>query len=49
VAGDRVAGDNVFSIKIAEQKYGLYTLEIETADIFGNMRIEKDPKVFVIH
>ncbi len=47
--GDRVAGDHVFSIKIPEQKFGLYTLEIETADINGNIRIEKDPRIYVIH
>ena len=49
VSGDRVAGDHVFSIKIPEQKFGLYTLEIETADINGNIRIEKDPHIYVIH
>ncbi|MCK4853991.1 MAG: hypothetical protein KAT31_07010, partial [Bacteroidales bacterium] len=48
-AGDRVAGDHVFSIKIPEQKFGLYTLEIETADINGNIRVEKDPRTYVIH
>ena len=49
VGGDRVAGDHVFSIRIPEQKFGLYTLEIEAADINGNIRVEKDPRVFVIH
>jgi hypothetical protein len=48
-AGDRVAGDHVFSIKIPEQKFGLYTLEIEAADINGNIRVEKDPRIYVIH
>jgi hypothetical protein len=47
--GDKVAGDNVFSIKIPEQKFGLYTLEIEAADINGNIRVEKDPRIYVIH
>ena len=49
VAGDRVAGDNVFSRNIREQKFGLYTLEIETADIYGNLKVEKEPHVVVIH
>lgn len=49
LAGDRVAGDNIFSKKIPEQKFGLYTLEIESADIFGNMSVEKEPRIFVIH
>ncbi len=49
LAGDRVSGDNIFSRKIPEQKFGLYTLEIEAADIFGNMKLEKEPRIFVIH
>jgi len=48
-AGDRVAGDHVFSIKIPEQKFGLYSLEIEAADINGNIRVKKDPRIYVIH
>jgi poly(3-hydroxybutyrate) depolymerase len=49
LAGDRVVGDNVFSKKITEQKFGLYTIEIEAADIYGNIRVEKEHSVFVIH
>jgi hypothetical protein len=49
VGGDKAAGDNVFSCKIPEQKFGLYTLAIETADIYGNIMVEKEPRVFVIH
>jgi S-formylglutathione hydrolase FrmB len=49
LAGDRVAGDNVFSKKIPEQKFGLYTLEIEATDIYGNRMVEKEPQVVVIH
>ena len=48
-AGDRAAGDNVFSKEIPEQKFGLYTVEIEAADIYGNIRVENEPSVFVIH
>jgi len=49
VEGDRVAGDNVFSKMIPEQKFGLYTLDVEASDIFGNMKVEKEPRIFVIH
>ena len=48
-AGDRAAGDNVFSVRIPEQKFGLYTLEIESADINGNVRVEKDPRIYVLY
>ncbi len=47
--GDRAAGDNVFSVRIPEQKFGLYTVEIEVSDTYGNMRTEKEPRVFVLH
>ncbi len=47
--GDRAAGDNVFSKVIPEQKYGLYTVELEVADIYGNTRVEKEPDIFVLH
>ena len=47
--GDRTAGDMVFSKTIPEQKFGLYTVELETADIYGNTRVEKEPSIFVLH
>ena len=49
LAGDRAAGDHIFSAQIPEQPFGLYTVEIETADEYGNTGIEKDPRVFVLH
>jgi poly(3-hydroxybutyrate) depolymerase len=47
--GDRAVGDNVFSVRITEQKFGLYTVEIEVSDTYGNVRTEKEPQVFVLH
>ena len=47
--GDRTDGDNVFSKKIPDQKFGLYNVEIEAADSFGNKMVEKKPDVFVLH
>ncbi len=47
--GDKVAGDNVFSRKIPERGFGLYSIEIEAADGNGNIRIDKAPQVFVLH
>jgi hypothetical protein len=47
--GDRAAGDNVFSVRIPEQKFGLYSVEIEVSDRYGNTRTQKEPQVFVLH
>ena len=47
--GDRAEGDNVFSQKIPDQKFGLYSVEIEAADSFGNKMVEKKSDVIVIH
>jgi hypothetical protein len=49
-AGDRVAEDNVFSKKIAEQKFGFYTVVIEAIDSLGNkMTTESSPQEFLLH
>ncbi len=47
--GDRVEGDRVFSKKIPDQLFGLYHLEIEAADVFGNKMREKVSGEFVLH
>ena len=47
--GDRAAGDHVFSRGIAEQSFGLYTIEIRAADTYGNTGMVKEPHVFVLH
>lgn len=41
--------DNVFSKKIPVSKFGLYFVEIEAVDSFGNKIVEKKPDVFVLH
>ena len=48
-AGDRAEGDNVFSKKIPEQKFGFYRVIVETVDSFGNKIIEEAPDEFVLH
>ncbi len=47
--GDREERDNVFSKKIPDRKFGLYNVEIEAADSFGNIMVEKISDVFVLH
>jgi len=47
--GDRAEADNVFSKMIPDQKFGLYNIEIEATDSFGNSMIEKESDVFVLH
>ncbi|RLD28469.1 MAG: hypothetical protein DRI73_11555, partial [Bacteroidetes bacterium] len=47
--GDRAEADNVFSKMIPDQKFGLYNIEIEATDSFGNNMIEKESDVFVLH
>jgi S-formylglutathione hydrolase FrmB len=49
IAEDRVEGDNVFSKKIPEQKFGFYKVVIEAIDSFGNKMIEEAPKEFLLH
>jgi hypothetical protein len=40
--GDENNGDNIAN-------YGLYEVEIEAADIYGDMEVVKEPRVFVLH
>lgn len=47
--GDRAVADNVFSKKIPDQKFGLYRMEIEATDSFGNKMTEKCSDIFVLH
>jgi hypothetical protein len=49
MAGDRAAGDNVFSKKIPEQKFGFYKVVIEAMDSFGNKINEASSDQFVLH
>jgi len=47
--GDRVESDNVFSKKIAYQKFGFYKVTIESVDSFGNKLVEEVPEEFILH
>jgi S-formylglutathione hydrolase FrmB len=47
--GDILANDNVFSCKIPEQRFGLYTTEITANDQYGNAMKIKNPDIFVLH
>lgn len=47
--GDREEGDQLFSKKIPDQLFGLYHLEMEAADVFGNRMAEKVSGEFVLH
>lgn len=47
--GDRVKGDNIFSAKVPEQKFGLYRLLVEAADAHGNKSSKESTTDFVIH
>jgi hypothetical protein len=43
------AGDNVFSKKIPEQKFGSYRVIMEATDSFGNETTEEVPGSFLLH
>jgi len=47
--GDKAEGDNVFSKKIPEQKFGFYRVIIEATDSFGNILIEEASEEFLLH
>ncbi len=47
--GDRAEGDNVFSHRLPEQGFGLFSVEIEATDSFGNTMVEKWPDTCVLH
>jgi S-formylglutathione hydrolase FrmB len=47
--GDKAEGDNVFSKKIPEQKFGFYRVIIEATDSFGNKLIEESSEEFLLH
>ena len=47
--GDKAEGDNVFSKKIPERKFGFYRVVVEATDSFGNKTIEEAPGEFVLH
>ena len=47
--GDKTEGDNVFSKKIPERKFGFYRVVVEALDSFGNKIITEAPGEFVLH
>ena len=47
--GDKAEGDNVFSKKIQERKFGFYRVVIEATDFFGNKAIVEALDEFVLH
>ena len=47
--GDKIATDNVFSLKIPKQKFGIYLVEIEATDSFGNTKVEKWAETVVLY
>ncbi len=49
IDGDAIQGDTVSSVKISEQKFGLFTVEIEADDKFGNKSMKVFSDVFTIH
>ena len=49
IDGDRIKGDFVFSIRIPDQQFGLFTAGIEAGDAFGNKGMKDFPDVFYVH
>lgn len=49
IDADKAEGDNVFSKKIPEQKFGFYRVVIEATDSFGNKIIEEASEEFLLH
>lgn len=47
--GDRVASDNVYSVKIPEQEFGFYRVIVEAIDSFGNKVVEEAPVKILLH
>ncbi len=47
--GDRVAADNVYSVKILEKDFGFYRVIVEAIDSFGNKVVEEAPVKIMLH
>jgi len=47
--GDVKAGDNVFSAKIPEQKFYVFSVKIEAVDEYGNSMSEEYPENFIVY
>jgi hypothetical protein len=47
--GDRVENDQLFCKKLSEQKFGIFLMEVEVTDLFGNTTTKKPEGKFVFH
>jgi hypothetical protein len=47
--GDRAEGDNVFSFRVPEQRFGLYTIDIVSSDSGNNAMSARAKGWFVLH
>lgn len=47
--GDRTGSDNIFGRRIQEKGFGLYKVQIEAEDAFGNRMVEEWEEVMVLH
>jgi len=47
--GDRVAGDNIFSVRIPEQKFGIFQAEISARDANGNSAVKSFSENIILH
>ncbi|MEO5602302.1 MAG: alpha/beta hydrolase-fold protein [Cyclobacteriaceae bacterium] len=49
IEGDQAESDNVFSLKIQDQKFGIFTVVIEAMDSSGNKTTAKQEDDFILH
>ncbi|MBK8884954.1 MAG: hypothetical protein IPN67_22180 [Bacteroidales bacterium] len=47
--GDVSASDNVFSCKVPEQRFGLYSVEVTAIDSYGNSMVKTTSGNLVLH
>jgi hypothetical protein len=47
--GDRAPDDHLFSKRLPEQRFGLFRMEIEATDLFGNKGTDRQEPVYVFH
>lgn len=47
--GDVTGSDNVFSFKVPEQQFGLYSVELTATDSSGNSMVKSAPGISVLH
>jgi hypothetical protein len=47
--GDHAPDDHLFSKRLPEQRFGLFRMEIEATDLFGNKGTDRQEPVYVFH